>query len=124
MSSKRKTKQKSTPPQTYSEAFKRQVVMELEQGLSTKATLRRKYGIAGHSCIPRWCRQYGKLLYLSHTTTGRPMNDPKQQRIKELEAQLKEKELELNAYRDFIKIAERELQIKIVKKSGTRQSKK
>ena len=97
MSTKRKSKQKSNPPQSYSEAFKRQVVMELEQGLSTKATLRRKYGIAGNSCIPRWCRRYGKLLYLDHTTTGRPMKDPEQQRIKELEAQLKQKELELNA---------------------------
>lgn len=52
------------------------------------------------------------------------MKDPQKQRIKELEAQLAQKEKELDAYRQFIEIAERELDIKIVKKSGTKQSKR
>ena len=63
------------------------------------------------------------------------MKDKDKQYIKELEAklrvkekhlekQLKLKEAELLAYKQFIKIAERELNIKIVKKSGTKQSKK
>jgi hypothetical protein len=52
------------------------------------------------------------------------MKDPTQQKIKELEEQLRQKELELDAYRKFINIAEKELHIKIVKKSGTKQSKK
>ena len=51
------------------------------------------------------------------------MKDPDKQRIKELEAQLKTKELELDAYKRLMEIAERELNIKIVKKSGTKQSK-
>jgi len=117
MSTHRKTRKLPNPPQEYSEAFKRQVVAEYESGLSTKATLKRKYGIAGNSCIPRWCKRYGKLPYLHHTTKGRPMSDPQKQRIKELEEQLKRKEQELQeqlkqkdaelaAYQRFIEIAE------------------
>ena len=52
------------------------------------------------------------------------MKDPQQQRIKELEAQLVKKEEELKVFKRFIEIAERELKIDIVKKSGSKQSKK
>ena len=45
-------------------------------------------------------------------------------REKELEAELRKKEAELSAYKQFIVIAERELNIKITKKSGTKPSKK
>ena len=46
------------------------------------------------------------------------------QRIKELEAQLAKKEEELKVFKRFIEIAERELKIDIVKKSGSKQSQK
>lgn len=124
MSNKKEKIKKSAPPQIYSDAFKRQVVSELESGLNTKAGLKRKYGIAGNSCLPRWCKQFGKLTYKDQYVKGRPMKDPNQQKIKQLEEQLRQKELELDAYRKFINIAEKELHIKIVKKSGTKQSKK
>lgn len=52
------------------------------------------------------------------------MKDPQQQRIKELEAQLAKKEEELKVFKRFIEIAERELKIDIVKKSGSKQLKK
>jgi transposase len=63
------------------------------------------------------------------------MKDKDKQYIKNLEAQvrlnenrlkkeLQQKDNELKAYRQFIEIAERELNIKIVEKSGTKQSKK
>lgn len=124
MSINKGKKKIEAPSQTYSEAFKRQVVSELERGLMNKADLQRKYGIAGNSCIPLWCKQFGKLSYKSSGVNGRPMKDPDKQRIKELEEQLRQKNLELEAYQKFITIAEKELQIKIVKKSGSRQSKK
>ena len=43
----------------YSEAFKRQVVREYEDGASITA-LRRKYGIQGAHTIQRWIRKYGQ----------------------------------------------------------------
>ena len=41
----------------YSEAFKRQVVSEYEDGFSVQ-DLRHKYGITGNGTIERWVRQY------------------------------------------------------------------
>lgn len=52
------------------------------------------------------------------------MKDPQKQKIKELEAALARKEEELKVFRKFIEIAERELKIDIVKKSGSNQSRK
>jgi len=124
MSTKRKTHKTSLPAQIYSEAFKRQVVSEFEQGLFTKAALRRRYLIRGNSCIPRWLKKYGKFTYQDKLSQGRPMKDPQSQRIKELEALLAKKEDELMVFKKFIEIAERELKIEIVKKSGSKQSKK
>lgn len=124
MSTKKKTSKITRAPQFYSEAFKRQVVSEFERGLFTKAELRRRYTILGNSCISRWLKKYGKFTYQDNLTIGRPMKDLQQQRIKELEAQLVKKEEELRIFKRFIELAERELKIDIVKKSGSKQSKK
>ncbi len=43
----------------YSEAFKRHVVREYEDGATVEA-LRRKYGIGGGSTIQQWIRKYGR----------------------------------------------------------------
>ena len=110
------------PPRTYSEQFKRLVVEEYEQGFLNKDQIQRKYDILGNDTVNRWLRKYGKFDYPKYHSHGRPMKDPDKQRIKELEAQLKTKELELEAYKRLMEIAERELNIKIVKKSGTKQS--
>lgn len=47
------------------------------------------------------------------------MKDPQKQKIKEFEAALSKKEEELKVFKRFIEIAERELKIEIVKKSGS-----
>tara|TARA_B110000495_G_C22924180_1_gene540033 strand:- start:762 stop:1136 length:375 start_codon:yes stop_codon:yes gene_type:complete len=117
-------KKKTTPHPGYSEACKRQIVAEFEQGLINKASLKRKYGILGHSSIDKWLDKYGKFDYSRNKTIGRTMKDPLQQRIKELEKALEIKEKEVKAFNKFIEVAERELDIKIVKKSGTKQSKR
>jgi transposase len=124
MSTEKKGLKRPLPPQTFSEVFKRLVIKEFEQGLSTKAELRRRYNIRGHACIDRWLKKYGKFTYHNKLTRGRPMKDPQSQRIKELEAQVAIKEQELLVYKKFVEIAERELKIEIVKKSGSKQSKK
>ncbi len=43
----------------YSEAFKRQVVKEYEEGVSA-SHLRKKHGIGGNMTIARWVQKYGK----------------------------------------------------------------
>lgn len=135
MSTNQRSRNKKSSPLKYGEAFKRMVVAEFESGVLTKANLKRKYGIPGHSTLDRWLIKYGRYKYLSSSSIGRPLKDKDQQRIKELEAelrkrekelerQLKQKDAELAAYKRFIEIAESELNIKIVKKSGAKRSKK
>lgn len=119
-----KLKKTSSPVQEYSEAFKRQVVSEYERGLYTKSQLQTRYNIRGNSCIPNWLIKYGNFTYDKQLSKGRPMKDPQKQKIKELEAALARKEQELKVFRKFIEIAERELKIDIVKKSGSNQSRK
>ena len=120
MGNNRELKRKQDHPRIYSEYFKRMVVSEYEQGLLNKDQLQRKYDIRGNGCIPGWLRKYGNFTYPEYSSIGRPMKDPDKQRIKELEAQLKQKEQELEFFKHFIEVAERELKIKIVKKSGTK----
>lgn len=117
-------KKASVPAQEYSEAFKRQVVSEYERGLFTKSQLQTRYNIRGNSCISRWLIKYGNFTYEKQLSKGRPMKDPQKQKIKELEAALLKKEEELKVFKKFIEIAERELNIEIVKKSGSNQSRK
>ena len=85
--------------------------------------------------MSKWLKKYGKLYHHSYSSIGRPMKDKSRQYIKELESQLKKqekefakklevKDFELYAYKKLISVAEKELDIKIVKKSGAQQLKK
>jgi len=112
----------SKPQKTYSEAFKKQVVKEYEQGLLNKDQLQIKYGLGGNSTVLKWCRKYGKFAYPKQSATGRPMKDPQKERIKELEAKLKSAELKLKVYDKLIEVTNRELDADIVKKIEARLS--
>jgi transposase-like protein len=114
--------QVTTPAVQYSEAFKRQVVREFEQGLLNKDQLMEKYGIKGKSRVLDWCRKYGKFAYEGPVSTGRPMKDPQKQRIKELEKKLKAAELKLKVYDKLIEVTNRELDTDIIKKIEARLS--
>lgn len=122
MDNKSELRIKSDPPRIYSENFKRLVVEEYERGFLNKGQLQRKYDIRGNSCISRWLKKYGNFTYVAHLTKGRPMKNPDKQRIKELEETLRQSQLDVELMKKFINIAERELNIKIVKKSGTKPS--
>ena len=93
----------------YSKAFRRQVVREFEQGGITKQELKRKYHIGGKSTVLQWCRKYGRLTYPSTGTQGRPLQDPQQRRIKELERKLKDSQEKILVYEKLIEITNREL---------------
>jgi len=112
----------TVPSQKYSDAFKKMVVQEYEKGILNKDELQRKYGIGGNSRILTWCRKFGKLHYPQKgQNTGRPMKDPQQQRIKELEKQLAEEKLKVEAYEKLIEIAEQQEGISILKKGVAKQ---
>ena len=76
----------------YSEAFKRQVVEELERGKhSSIGVARRAYGIRGAETVPAWVRKYGREDLLPkrvRVETLKERNELKEarKRIRELEA--------------------------------------
>jgi transposase-like protein len=110
------------PVKKFSAAFKKQVVREYESGVLNKDQLMRKYGLGGKSLVLEWCRKYGKFAYVPSPVKGRPMKDPQQQRIKELEERLKAAELKLKVYEKLIEVTNRQLDEDIVKKIEARLS--
>ena len=72
----------------YSEAFKHQVVKEIEEGIHSIEKARRIYGIKGPCTIRRWIKRMGKLELLP--TFIRVEKPDEKDRIKELERQIKE----------------------------------
>lgn len=116
-----KTK-KRTPRPRFSLVFKKKVVAEYERGFLNKDQLQAKYGLGGNSTVLKWCRKYGKLYYAQKGELGRPMKDPQKQRIKDLEKQLADAKLQIQAYQKLIEITEAEEKTSILKKDGAKQS--
>lgn len=71
----------------YSEAFKQQVVQEVESGQGTVRELQRKYGLS-QSTIPYWIKRIGKLELLPKLI--RVEKPDEKDRIKELERQIRQ----------------------------------
>ncbi|HBJ82830.1 MAG TPA: hypothetical protein DDZ88_02935 [Verrucomicrobiales bacterium] len=80
----------------YSEAFKRQVVAEIEDGtLDNVEHARNKYGIRGTTTVQRWVRRFGKSQLLAKVVRVESPNERDQmrhlqQRIRDLEHALAE----------------------------------
>ena len=112
----------------YSYSFKLSVVHEIEQGFLSRSQAMDKYGIQARSTITTWLKKYGTLDY--HKLTHGIMKKTPEQRILELEQQVKqlEKEKALAEHRAeradkkvilfdmMIDIAEEEFKIPIRKK--------
>jgi len=113
----------------YSDAFKLQVVEEILKGELTKEEARRKYGLRGKSTVLNWmrkfdvsgCRQIPESFTIMKEEESLNKSDL-QKRIKELERALADAKLKAEGYSHMIDIAERELKIRIRKKSSTKQS--
>lgn len=78
----------------YSEAFKRQVVSELESGkFSSARHASRAYGITGATTVIRWLRQHGRADLVPKQVTITTMQEKDEtkslkQRVRQLEAAL------------------------------------
>ncbi|OGW97103.1 MAG: hypothetical protein A2Y04_03660 [Omnitrophica WOR_2 bacterium GWC2_45_7] len=111
----------------YSDAFKRKVLQEIEDGRLTQAEARRKYGIKYYMTLRRWIKQCGKNHLLSRTVRIEMPNEvqPKET-IKELkiekqqlESALAQTQLKLIAMESLVEVAEEHFKIDIKKKFGT-----
>ena len=72
------------PARRYSEAFKMQVISELESGkLKSQCEAQRKYGILGNGTIAKWLHKYGKHHLIPGVLTV--IKPDETSRLKELE---------------------------------------
>ena len=71
----------------YSEAFKHQVVSEVEAGSSCEY-VRKKYGVGGNGTIRHWLKRMGKLELLPKVI--RVEKPDEKAKLKELERQIRE----------------------------------
>lgn len=109
---------------TYSEAFKRKVVMEVENGLLSKDGAKYRYGIVGNSRVLDWCRKYGRLQHPKTQTRTMKTNDDTQRdtrkHIAELEKALDRANLKVAVYETILEVAKEKLGVDIKKKFGTK----
>lgn len=108
------------------------VVQEVLSGVISKEAAKVKYGIKGNSAVLQWMRKFGVSTEKELTNSfvamkgkrNQKQQQQKDQRIKLLEKALQMAELKAEGYSKMIEIAEQKLNIKIRKKSFTKQSKK
>lgn len=114
----------------YTLAFKLSVVDQVEKGELTYKQAQYRYGIQGRSTVLIWLRKHGRLNWhtLSPTLRRRnQMNDnllplTPDQRIKELEVQLKEANEKARLFEAMLDVIKNEYGLKIPKKPSGRSS--
>lgn len=116
----------------YSEAFKLQVLRELDEGrFDCVEGARRTYGIRGCGTVQAWIRKYGKEHLLSKVVrveTPKEINELHQlrKRVRELEHGLADAHLDLKLEQAYVKLACRAAGIEDVesfkKKAGMKRS--
>ncbi|MDX2109628.1 MAG: transposase [Verrucomicrobiota bacterium] len=95
----------------YSEAFKLQVIREVEEGKYSGCTAAAKaYGIMGDSTVHCWAKKYGRehlTRKLIRVETQKDREDYKQlkERIRSLERALSDATLDLRLEREYVKLA-------------------
>ena len=95
----------------YSEAFKRQVVDELERGkFASIGEVNKAYGIRGNETVSNWIRQYGSEELLPkrvriETLKERDELKEARRRIRQLEAALADAHIDCNLENSYLRIA-------------------
>jgi transposase len=119
----------------FDDAFKRKVIEEYLETGCCKMDLIRKYNISFKSAIQTWMRRlgytdsyrtkkvrFGKIIASTVAPINPSITDTAelQKRIRQLEQQLEDEKLRVEAYQRIIDKAEQELKISIRKKPNTR----
>jgi transposase len=111
----------------YSLAFKLSVVDQIEKGEMTYKQAQKRYGIQGRSTVLVWCRKHGlqdwtqprgrsKQGAIMSNQPGKPLTP--EQRIKELEQQLREEKQKSALFETVINIMRDEHGVTVKKSSG------
>jgi transposase-like protein len=109
----------------YTLAFKLAVVDEVERGELTYKEAQRRYGIQGRSTVLVWLRKHGRQDWGSLRGSSQRRSDPvskqtrpqtPEQRIKELEAQLKDANQKAQLFEAMLEVIRKEYGVKLPKK--------
>jgi transposase len=127
-STKNRIKMKARKPMShYTEEFKWKVVKEVLSGRYNKEQARLIYGIKSNCAILYWMRKYsGNEDYRYTHSFANGINDMDssksrqelQQKVEQLEAELRQANLRADLWQKMIEIAEKQLHIEIKKKYG------
>lgn len=109
-----KHQRKKRTQRDYSQAFKLQVVREVERGELNYDQADRKYGIQGNTTVACWMRKYGSLEWKQLPTVTNKKTP--EQRIKELEQLLAKEKEKVHVLNTAIDIADQMLKTNIRKK--------
>jgi transposase len=97
------------PAIRYSEAFKMQIVRELEAGLINVDQIRRKYGIGGGYTIRCWVSKYGNGTIGKVIRVQQPeeinQKEQLQRRVRALERALADTNIDLALERQYARLA-------------------
>lgn len=120
--------------QSFSDEFKFKVAREYVETDLSIGELQEKYNIRGNGCITNWARKFGLMpehivrrnkagqqIQLSMGKQKTREEKLLEQKVRELEEQLKFEKLRSTALDTMIEIAEDKFKIPIRKKSGTKQ---
>lgn len=105
------------------------VVERVERGELTYKQAQQHYGIQGSATVLRWLRQHGRrdwsLASLAASKRDVPMGKkspssltPEQQRIRELEAQLKDSQQKAALFEKVLEVLERDYGVPVKKQLG------
>lgn len=98
----------------YSEAFKAQVVREVEEGkLASCNEAALRYGVHGSTTVYRWVRKYGRNHLIGKVVRVETVGERDElkrlkERVRELERLLADQSLDLALERTYVKLACRE----------------
>lgn len=113
----------------YSEAFKVQVVADIEKGQLTMAEARKKYGIKGSHTVKAWLKRYGREALLPRIVRIEKMDE--RDRLKQLEKEkqalesaLAQAHLRIVSLESMIDIADEQLGTNIKKNPAYKALKK
>ncbi|MHC4510554.1 MAG: transposase [Planctomycetota bacterium] len=104
----------------YSNAFKRQIVRQIEQGQLSIAQAQRRYDIGGATTIPRWLNAFGtnphtcKMVRISTPEEVDQLKDLHRQK-QELESALAQAHLKILALESTLAVAEQHFGVDLKK---------
>jgi transposase-like protein len=117
----------------YTLAFKLGIVDQIEKGELTYKEAQRRYGIQGRSTVFVWLRKHGQQgwgamassVSMNHSSNSGVPNPPTpEQRIKELEVQLKDAQEKAQLFEAMLDVLKKDYGVRVVKKPLGKSSRK